>query len=417
MFKRKQLTGVLSLTVLLALTACGDGLEGGSEDVDGFDYGADQEVVDDAIVDLEPTTIRFQTLPGSEQGLMGGQAVEFKELVEERSNGQIEVEIIWGMAAAGFDEVRDAVVDGRIDIGYTNPIYHAEEMPVMNAYATASALIPTDPYKGELVAQAIGRELAVTDDAIIEEYDSQDLVPLAHIMNNGYISMCNEPVIELDDWSGKQVRIPSVAQSQIVSALGGSGVSMDITEAYEALQRGTVSCILTQAADSIEFGYADVAYEVGYAQENFIHRSPAVMFAGPSFNNLPLPYQQIVYDGLNESLASWTKGGIDGWAQAFERATDAGGSIEPLADDTEEVIGEVTEDLIDEHIDAGHLPESIHNDIAELEEKWNQRASDMGYENDGEISDLTEWYDEDADITPWFEEMTGDETLRAQRPE
>ncbi|MCH8565264.1 C4-dicarboxylate ABC transporter substrate-binding protein [Nesterenkonia sp. LB17] len=414
---RAKTLSLVALSSLLGLSACGGGMAGDSDDTAGFEYDAEQSSVDDAIGDLDPVNITFQTLPGSEQGLMGGQAILFQDLVEERSNGQIEVEIIWGMGAAGFDEVRQAVVDGRIDIGYTNPIYYPEEFPVMNAYATASALIPTDPFKGELVAQAVGRELAVSDQAINEEFASQDLVPLVHIMNNGYVNMCNQPVRELDEFSGQQVRIPSVAQSTIVSELGGTGVSMDITETYEALQRGTVSCIFTQAADSVEFGYADVATEVGYAEEHFIHRSPAVMFAGPAFNDLPLPYQQILYDGLNESIAPWTKGGIDGWAQSFERALDAGGSIEPLSDDTEDAIGSVTDDLIEGHIEDGDLPESIREDIAQFEEKWDARATELGYENGGDIADLADWYEEDVDLEPWFEELTGDESLTGQRPE
>lgn len=412
----KKTLSALSIAALLGITACGDGMGGEATEGEGFEYLAEQNEVDEAIGELDPVTISFQTLAPSGEDPLGKQALEFKELAEERSNGQIEVEVIWGMAAAGFDEVRQAVVDGRIDIGYTNPIYYPAEFPIMNAYATATALLDTGPFQNELVAQAVGRELAAADENVQEEYTSQDLVPLVHIMNQGYVNMCNEPVREVDEWSGKQVRIASVTQADMVDALGGSGVSTDITEAYEALQRGTVSCILTQTADSITFGYADVAPEIGYTQETSIPRSPAIMFAGPRFNDLPLPYQQILFDSLNESMAAWTKGGVDGWPSAFERVEEAGGEIAPISSESEQIMAEVTDEAIDGLIEEGNLPESIREDIPAFEDKWNERAVEMGYENGGDIEELLDWYDHEADFVPWYEELIADENLTDLRP-
>lgn len=405
-----------SLVGVLALTACGEGIESNS-DAAGYEYGADQATISEAIAELDEVTITYQTLSPSGEDPLGAQATVFKELLEERSEGKIELDIVWGMAAAGFDEVRDAVVDGRIDIGYTNPIYYPAEFPVMNGYATASALLETTPFEGELVAQAVGRELAVSDEAIAEEYEQQELVPLVHAMNQGYVNMCNEPVRNEDEWSGKQIRIASVTQSEIASALGAAGVSTDITEAYEALQRGTVTCIMTQTADSMSFGYADVATDIGYTTETSIPRSPAVFFAGPSFDRLPLPYQQLIFDSINESMADWHKGGIDGWSESFSTVADAGGTIDQIDEPSQQVIAEVTDELIDSQIEEGNLPETVREDISGFSEKWKTRAAELGYEDGGDIADVVDWYDSEADLTPWFEELIADESLNALRPE
>src|SRR5699024_5651051 len=98
----------LAVAALLGLTACGGGMESGDAEGDGFDYQAEQNVVDEAIAELEPVTLTFQTLAPSGEDPLGKQALEFQRIAEERSNGQIEIEIVWGMAAAGFDEVRQA---------------------------------------------------------------------------------------------------------------------------------------------------------------------------------------------------------------------------------------------------------------------------------------------------------------------
>ncbi|WP_051298156.1 hypothetical protein [Brevibacterium album] len=401
---------------VLALAACGEGIEADS-DAAGYEYGADQAAISEAIADLDDVTITYQTLAPSGQDPLGAQANVFKEILEERSEGKIELDIVWGMAAAGFDEVRDAVVDGRIDIGYTNPIYYPAEFPVMNAYATATALLETTPFEGELVAQAVGRELAVTDEAISEEYERQELVPLVHAMNHGYVNMCNQPVRNEDEWSGKQIRIASVTQSEIASALGAAGVSTDITEAYEALQRGTVTCIMTQPSDSLSFGYADAATDIGYTTETSIPRSPAVFFAGPSFDRLPLPYRQLIFDSINESMADWHRAGIGGWSDSFSRVADSGGVIEQIDEPSQQVMAEVTDELIDGLIAEGDLPETVRDDVSGFTEKWKTRAAELGYEDGGDVAEVADWYDSEADLTPWFEELIADESLNVLRPE
>ena len=105
-----------------ALSSCagsagsGGGGGGGGDAGSGFEYGASQEDVNAAIEGLDPITITFQPSAASQNSVMAPAGTVFKELVEERSNGQIEVEIVWGQAIAGYAEVHDALADGRIDV-------------------------------------------------------------------------------------------------------------------------------------------------------------------------------------------------------------------------------------------------------------------------------------------------------------
>lgn len=115
--------------VALVLAGCGsdtDEQESSGDDT-GFEYGASQEEVNEIVEDLEPLTITFQPSAASQNSVMAPAGTVFKEIVEERSNGKITVDIVWGQAIAGYDEVHDALADGRLDVAYTLPVYQPDE--------------------------------------------------------------------------------------------------------------------------------------------------------------------------------------------------------------------------------------------------------------------------------------------------
>lgn len=105
--QRRRAYGVVSMLAIasLGLSACagsaGNG-ETGEEagQADGFAYGASQEEVNDVITDLEPVTLSFQTAAPSENAPAAQPPLKFKEEVEERSNGQITIDLHWSMSVA-----------------------------------------------------------------------------------------------------------------------------------------------------------------------------------------------------------------------------------------------------------------------------------------------------------------------------
>ncbi|MCX0278120.1 C4-dicarboxylate ABC transporter substrate-binding protein, partial [Nocardia zapadnayensis] len=108
-------------TAMLAVTGCAGSAGaggGGQTGGEGYEYGASQDEINEAIADLEPVKLTYQVGSPSENSVAGRRSMDFKKAVEEASNGQIELEIIWGMAVAGYPEAVDAVVDGRVDISY-----------------------------------------------------------------------------------------------------------------------------------------------------------------------------------------------------------------------------------------------------------------------------------------------------------
>lgn len=125
--------------------------------------------------------------------------------------------------------------------------------------------------------------------AAMEKKFGARLVALGN--NPPIVFWCNKPVASLDDMKGLKVRVFNTTQSDFVSAIGATTVTMAFGEVVPALQRGVVDCALTGTLSGNTAGWAEVS----------THLYP-----------VPVGWS-IYYTAVNS--ASWAKWGPD--AQAF----------------------------------------------------------------------------------------------------
>src|SRR5699024_12296610 len=108
---------------------------------------------------------------------------------------------------------------------------------------------------------------------------------------------------------------------------------------------GTVDCTITQRPTAAEPGLLEVATHVAYtSEENSLSgRSAGANLAGIGYQNLPLAYQQIIFDSQMSGFASSNAVIAEGNARALEQLRESGGEIEPLDEDADQRIGATTE--------------------------------------------------------------------------
>jgi TRAP-type C4-dicarboxylate transport system substrate-binding protein len=405
-------------TLALGLSACAGsvgsaGSEGGGE---GYEAGASQEEINKALEGLDPVTIKLQPSAASEASIQSPSGVEFAKALEERSNGQIKVDVVWGQAIASYAEVHDALADGRVDIAYTLPVYLPAEFPAANAVADALAGVSPSPFVGEMIANAVGADVAWGTPSVVEEYESKGLHPLVPVVaSGGYYSVCGPKGVAKEDWRGRQVRIASKTQSKMMNRIGASPVSIAYPETYEALQRGTVDCTLAQLVPSAEGGLFDVAPNVGYMTETSFPRSPGAMVAGSKFESLPLAYQQVIFDSYVSYFQGQMMTTIGGNAAGIKMAKEAGGEVEPFPKPVQTQIEEMSNANKEEIAKNGILGDDIADRVDASAEKWTAKAKELGYTDGGTTVDFDEWYDEDTDYTPFAEAIYQD-VLKEHRP-
>lgn len=422
MKKARTLTplGLIAMSALI-LSGCTDdpgSAENGADD--GFEYAVSQDEVNSVLENLEPVEITYQAGAQSQNSISAANDLAFKEYVEERSNGQITVEIVWGQAIAGYPELEDALVDGRVDVAYAVPIYKPNEYPTFDAIGAATSGLPNSPVVGEMIGDAAVIELASNSDELRAEYEAQGVTPLIPMISTGtYLSVCAEPGTAPDDWAGRTIRVGNSAHEQQAQSLGGTPTSMAYTEVFEALQRGTVDCTLAQMRPSEEAGLLEVASNVAFtSEENSLSgRAAGAVLAGAKYQQLPLAYQQIIYDANEVRFVTNNEVAAQSNTAGVEQLKGAGGEIGPLDDDADQILGETNEELILEVEEAGHVPSGIADRVAESGERWSEVADELGYTEAGGFEDLDEWYDPDEhDFAPMAERVF-EEVLLDHRPQ
>lgn len=410
--------GAAGASLLLVMSGCSGGATGGSgSEGEGFEFGATQKELNATIADLEPVTLSYQPMATTSKSETGKAAIDFKEAVEERSNGQITIELVWGRAIAGYDEVDDALVDGRVDLSFTVPSYDPSVWPVHNAMSTGTTGFPTSPVVGNAVTAGALAETAFNEE-VLAEFEEKGLVPLHPAFGTStYYTWCTEPINEIEDWSGLQLRVGGQSHHKTMEALGATAVSMSATEVYDALQRNTVECEFGRAPSTVDYGVPEIAPEVGYSDgdASFADYVYGSLVAGSTYKQLPLAYKQIIFDSLSPAM----EGVLDSTYQSLHHAVvtseENGGGFTEYDEETQQEIKDINESFRDQAAESGLLADDFLTSMDDSIAKWETIVEDLGYEDGGDLSDFASWYEEDIDWTPVADKIY-QEVLLEQRP-
>lgn len=414
-----------SAAAVLALSSCAGSTGNSSADTgtgDAFAFGASQEEVDAALEDLEPVTLNYQAAATSQNSIMAPEAQMYKEYVEDRSQGKITIDIVWGQAIAGYAELDDALADGRLDLAYGLPIYSPNDYPSLDPMSAAlqSAQTVSPPIIGETVSNAVAFDIGWQNESLLKEYEAQGVVPLLPNLSGGsYYSLCTDPGTAPDDWEGRQVRVASSSHLGVVESLGASPVSLEYVELFEALQRGTVDCAINQMNGATEAGLVEVAPHIAHPsnENSFSGGTAGGVLAGSSFQQLPIAYQQILFDGTQAVFSGMVSLSIGGNAEAVRQSKAAGGTIEQFDQDGGAIIGQTHDEQLKAAKETGLLADDIEDRVQKSADKWRSVAEDLGIDSQTEFEDLDEaWEPGTVDFAPMAEQLF-EEVALSHRPQ
>lgn len=366
---------------------------------------------------MPETTLVFQPTGASPEVIAAPRALEFKERVEEASGGKIEIELVWGQAVAGYSEVDAALVDGRVDIAATLPIYNPAEYPVNDAFVSGATLAGASPRMGDLAANAAMLEVAWNSEELLEEFESKGLHVLMPFHADGnQLVMCTEPIASKDDWNGRQVRVSSSVQDQQIRALGATSVSLEFPELYEALQRGTIDCAMAHGATATGVGFLDVAPHSSYSEDVAFAPGALSIMAGSDYAALPLAARQLIFDQMATVFEQQRITSLQGSVNVAEQARKNEGSIRELDDSSVEELQVLSQDMINQNIEEGIVAEGFADGIEQSLEKWRGIVEEMGLGDEGDFETIDQWHDADEVNLESFAQRVYDEAMKDHRP-
>ncbi|WP_296988245.1 TRAP transporter substrate-binding protein DctP [Thalassospira sp. UBA1131] len=171
---------------------------------------------------------------------LGQNLLMFKNEVEEKSNGDIEVQIYDSAQLYKDKEVPAAVGSGAIEMGVASLTRYVGDVPAVDIFYQPF-LLDTE----EKVRKAVSPDSPVRAplDKAIGETGSTVLWWQAY---GGSIMLSNGgPIKGPDGLKGQKVRVFSKTQGDFISAAGGAPTLISGSEQYIAYQRGTVDVGMT----------------------------------------------------------------------------------------------------------------------------------------------------------------------------
>lgn len=409
-------SGLLTIGLVTGCAGSITATDAPQEKGEGFEFGADQGVVNAAVEELEPVTLKYQA-PVAPPALTARPAEVFKEYVEERSNGKITIDVVWGPTVATFDEVDDALMDGRLDMATTIPSYDAQSYPKFNALSAATGVTPTGPIAGEISTLAAMAAFIMNDDEVVNEFEEKGLTLLKPMILTGQAHFwCNDEAPEASDWKGHSISVSNTAYAHMVDLIDANPVTLSFTEQYEGLQRNTVNCVSASWNTGATGGLAAVAPYVHTADSGGMMRSATTIVAGSSFADLPLAYQQILFDSEVLTMGEDIDVFMENAAVSVAEVAENGGEFIPLDRKTDSTVGQATDDVLSGYIEEGILSQDNIDEIEELSSSWADIAAEHGIVDSGEMNDFDDWFvREDFDLEPFIERLFT-EHFTASRP-
>jgi tripartite ATP-independent transporter DctP family solute receptor len=161
-------------------------------------------------------------------------ALRFAELMKERTNGQVEIQVFGGGVLGNDPTMVNAVRGGSLDLGLTGNPYFTGLAPKLNVL-DLPFLFQDRKHAASVLDGAVGEELR-------KELEGSSLKALA-TWDIGWRNLTNNPrpIRGPDDLKGLKIRTtPNPAHIKAFQLLGAVPTPMAFTELFTALEMGSV---------------------------------------------------------------------------------------------------------------------------------------------------------------------------------
>ncbi|MFW6280825.1 MAG: TRAP transporter substrate-binding protein [Halanaerobium sp.] len=281
-------------------------------------------------------------------------AEEFARLVEERTDGRIEIEVYPGGVLGDESSTIEQVQFGAIDFVRTSITPMANFEPAMNVLSLPY-LYPSEEYMFQVLFSEVG-------EGVLDGLREAGIVGLTWYDSGARSFYTADTKVEKpEDLEGLRIRVQeSELMMDMVEALGGSPTPVAWGEVYSALQTGVVDA----AENNFPGWYYNSHHEVA---PNFVedahNRIPElIIMSEMTWNKLSEEDQEIIKEAAVESTEVQREAWDERTEEAKELAVEEGATITTLDEETKAEFQEKVEDLYPKYSE-GHedLLDSILN--------------------------------------------------------
>lgn len=292
--KKKRVFGlIMAILLSILLVACSSSESAGTNPGQGSnENGADNNGGTPSGGDSIVLKVAFMSTPEHVQYSV---IEEFGQELEEATEGRVKLEIYPGGALASATESYDAAVTGIADMAWVVQGYTPGRFPLTGAIALP--LIEGDtPAKMSKTMQHFYEQF----EPVQEEYNDVKVLWM-HASDPYHIYTKGKQVKTVEDLKGLKLRSNSVEATQLIEKLGGTPVSMPLTEFYDAIQKGVVDGAIAPLSTIKDFNLADVLDYVTLG--NLFNTAFTVVMNKERWESLDADLQEIIDSLTGEPMA------------------------------------------------------------------------------------------------------------------
>jgi TRAP-type C4-dicarboxylate transport system substrate-binding protein len=232
--------------------------------------------------------------PSPESDLSGDGVKYWAKLVDERTGGRIKFQYFWAASLLNTTQMFQGTRDGLTDFAIPATSYISGQVPDVAPFEVPFAY-PTD---ADLTLKFYREVEPVVNDLFTKTYN-QRLVWSSPATTPDPVTCKNKFLNSQQAWQGALVRTAGKWQGETVAAWGGKPVTIDLSEAYSAIQRGTADCLLLVYNLLDSFKFPEVAKNVTRIDHSI--NLQLVTANNDSWKKLPAEDQQILTQAGQEA--------------------------------------------------------------------------------------------------------------------
>lgn len=192
--------------------------------------------------------LKFSVYVADHHWLVGTVFKPFVDDVAEFSNGEVKVTLFTGGVLGSAKEHLQLAESGVADIAFIIPSYTRNRFP----YSEAGLL----PFAFDSAIQGTKVLQSLRDKYLDAEFDTVKLLFIGATSPSALVT--TKPVKDLDDVRGMNLRGAGGAQTAVLKDVGANVVTMEVSDAYLAFQRGALEGTIIPLASAPGYKFEEV---------------------------------------------------------------------------------------------------------------------------------------------------------------
>ncbi len=266
--------------------------EGNGGQEEGPDLSSPPEIEGDVVSEGEESTIRFGI--GLAESSPQYISVEyFRDILEERTDGRISVDIFPNSQVGDDNEMMDGLQSGTLEMTYPSTSPAATIVPELAVF-DLPFLFPSRESAYEVLDSEIGQEM-------LDSFEGTGIKAL-YFTENGYRQLTNSQteIQGPDDVGGLRVRVmENEVQLSIWNALGANPTPMAFGEVFSAMEQGVVDGQENPWSTILTSNFAEVQ-QYG-AETRHVYTPFMIMISQGFWDGLSPEDQEIVQEAAEQS--------------------------------------------------------------------------------------------------------------------